>query len=242
MSSCAVLNLLSISAIISIVTCVLAIAVMIYFKFYRSFNYRLILYLLISFLLYAISLTSISILALVFSCLDSSDDLLIISNFVGTYSLWNILLCIAFMTAEIFSMVIFSVELRKAEILISTTSFILPLYLASASAMLLDGYTFFTVTYLLGVIVGGVCVIAIAIALIVLAYHSLRGCVICNHDNEGQHLLPQHTRQRYRTALKEILPFIIYPIVSFLWLLSLLLILSTMMTTKCLSYKDLYWL
>ena len=102
------------------------------------------------------------------------DLLASISVSVDIYSLWNILLCIAFMTAEIFSMVIFSVELRKAEILISTTCFILPLYLASASAVLHepDYDLHFRVTCILGMIVGGVCVVAISIALVVLACYS----------------------------------------------------------------------
>ena len=67
-------------------------------------------------------------------------------------------------------------------------------------------------------IVAGVCSVVIAITLFCLAYQSLRRRAIGN-NNEEQHLLHQQTRQRYRNALKESLPFITYPVTILLWLL-----------------------
>ena len=152
----------------SVVTCVVAIAVMIYYKFYCSFNYRLILYLLISFLIKAIGTSTLYTLHFFFEGdLSQNQAINFTINFIYWYVIWNIQLCIAFMTAEIFSMVIFSVELRKAEIPLTLACFILPLIGSIVGkyvpkSMLYEG--------ILETTVAGVCSVVIAIILFCLAY------------------------------------------------------------------------
>ena len=198
---------------LSLVMCMVAIAVMIYYKFYRSFNYRLILYLLISFLINALITMIGYTLGLLFDTIMHILDSMFLS------SVWNIQLCIAFMTAEIFSMVIFSVELRKAEIPLTIACFTLPLVELVEIDLAGKKKDFSTYNAILGMVVAGICAIATAITLIYLVYHGLRRHTTSN-NNEEQHLLhAKHTRQRYQNALKESLPFIIYPAMILLWLL-----------------------
>ena len=219
-----------------------AIAVMIYYKFYRSFNYRLILYLLISFIIKVLN----NIIAYALLLLLDTDSsyfvtIIVIVNCMCSYSTWNIQLCFAFMTAEIFSMVVFSVELRKAEIPLTIACFTLPLVelvrLAIDLAKQLDSFSRYNT--ILGMVVTGICAIATAITLICLAYHGLRRHSITN-DNEEQHLLHQHTRQRYRNALKESLPFVIYPTVILLWLLLYYILIYNITGTLSAVMKGLY--
>ena len=100
-------------------------------------------------------------------------------------------------------MVIFSVELRKAEIPLTIACFTLPLVELVGINLSQQTKQFSTYNAILGMVVAGICAFATAITLICLAYHGLRRHVI-NNDDEQQHLLhAEHTRQRYRNALKE---------------------------------------
>ena len=215
-------NLLSIYyavSILSVVMCMVTIAVMIYYKFYRSFNYRLILYLLVSFLVKVLIFMIAYALAFLLDTAPHFDTILVTLKSIFWYPVWNIQLCIAFMTAEIFSMVIFSVELRKAEIPLTIACFTLPLVELVGLCFHEPMDHFFRYNAILGMVITSICAIATAITLICLAYHALRKRAISN-DNEQQHLLhTEHTRQRYRNALKESLPFIIYPAMIMIWFL-----------------------
>ena len=80
------------------------------------------------------------------------------------------------MTAEIFSMVMFSVELRKAEIPLTIACFTLPLVeLVGINTVHYynEQIRFMTYNVMLGMVITGICAIAIAITLIHLAYHGL---------------------------------------------------------------------
>ena len=212
-------------ATLSVVMCMVAIAVMTYYKFYYSFNYRLILYLLVSFLIKAlITVIAFSLLLLLDNDSSYFDATIVIVS-ICWYSTWNIQLCITFMTAEIFSMVLFSVELQKVEIPVTIACFTLPLVelvgirLNEQRDLACEQFVQFSkYNAILGMVVAGICAIAIAITLICLAYHGLRRRAI-NNNNDEQHLLHQHTRQRYRNALKESLPLIINSVMILLWLL-----------------------
>lgn len=59
--------------ILSLVTCISAIALLVHYKFYRSFNYRLILYLLLSHVLNA-TVNSFQVL-FIWSVLDTSSKM-----------------------------------------------------------------------------------------------------------------------------------------------------------------------
>ena len=209
---------------------------MIYYKFYRSFNYRLILYLLISiFLKELITLIASTLELLLDTDPSYFDTIMLIGNSMFWYSVWTIQLCIAFMTAEIFSMVIFSVELKKAEIPLTIACFTLPLVELIGLHLAEQLDNFFIYNAILGMVFAGTCAITIVITSIYLAYRGLRRRVIDN-DNEEQHLLhAELARQRYRNALKESLPFFIYPAMILLWLLAYYVLVYTEQVIYALS-------
>ena len=227
---------------LSLVMCMVAISVMSYYKFYRSFNYTLILYLFTSFLIKGLISMIINTLELLPLGMESSfySAMMLIGDSMIWYSIWNILLCVAFMTAEIFSMVIFSVELRKAEAPLTIACFTLPLVEVVGIYFPEQEDDFNMCNGILGMAAAGICAIAIAITLICLAYHGLRRCAI-NNDNEEQHLLYQHTRQKYRNAPKESLSFIIYPAMMLLWLLMYtILVCSAYFSVKFIETLDIF--
>ena len=233
----------SMLAILSLAMCIVAIATLIYYKFYRSFNYRLVLYLLISFFLDA--LTTCLVLSLTWyyysktAKLPFIEELIcIVMYIVKFYCMWNMQLFVAFMIAEVFSMAIFSVELRKVEVPLVLACFVLPVivlifpvyyergFLSSCLPVIEENITATPamnstppiVQYCVipGIVVTGVCAIAIATAISHLAYRSLRCCASSSSSSEGESLLMSQyvVRKKYCNALRETLPFTLYPIVS----------------------------
>ena len=204
-------------SILSLLMCTAAITAIVYYKFYRSFNYRLILYLLISFLIEAI-FTSTAYTKNLFIHADKCFEDLITPDMdkcMYWYTIWNIQLCLAFMTGQIFTMVIFSVELQMGEVALTLACFLLPV-VGSAIAVHSDLEEYVEV---LGLIVTGCCVVAIVVILFCLACRGLQRHAIGN-NNEEQHLLHERSKRRYQNALKESLPFIIYPLIILIWLLT----------------------
>ena len=112
-------------------------------------------------------------------------------------------------------MVILSVKLQKGEIALTIVCFQLPLA-GSVMTVYKDLQEIFEI---LGIMVTGICGVAIATVLVCLAWHSLRRHAIDN-NNEEDYLLHERTKRRYQTALKESLPFITYPVMILIWLLT----------------------
>ena len=217
---CSLLGIYYAASAISVVMCMVAIVVMIYYKLYRSFNFRLTLYLFISLLINTLIPMIVFALELF---LDTTDSIVDYLDSLFWYPVWTIQLCIGFMTAVIFFAVIFSVELRKAEIPSTIACFTLPLVELVGIKFHEQTEQFSKYNVILGMVVASICFIATAIVLIYNVY--MRQCLrrhAISNNNEEQHLLhAEPTRQRYtyRNAQKEILPFIVYPAMILLWLL-----------------------
>ena len=133
-------------------------------------------------------------------------------------------------------MVMFFVELRKAEVPLTLACFCLPLVVAifplvpgadhlswctlnvTEQAVYSSAVHFIKYNMILGMATTGLCFVAIVTATLCLAYHSLRWHFSRSSDEELS-LLQEHdslrerTKKRYQKALKESLPFAIYPIV-----------------------------
>ena len=200
----------------SVAMCAMAIVYMIYYKFYCSFNYRLVLYLLISFLLNTLMVMIANTLE-IFLDPESTPPIL---DSLFWYPTWTIQLCIGFMTVVIFFMVLFSVELRKAEIPSTIACFALPLVELVGIKFHEQTMQFSRYNAVVGIAVAGICTIAMATTLIyvVYMYYWLRRHAISN-NNEEQHLLhAEPPRQRSQNTQKEILPMILYPATFLIWL------------------------
>ena len=255
----------SLLAVLSLVMCVVAIATLAYYKFYRSFNYRLILYLLISFFLDAVTSCLVLLLAWNYyyhlpgvssstktAKLPFTEEPVCIAMYVvKVYCMWNMQMFTMFMIAEVFSMAIFSVELQKVEVPLALACFVLPIaapissayyerrHLSSCLSMTEENSTAAPVTnsahpfvwycVIPGMVITSICAIAIATAISRLAYGSLRCCdsSSSNGNSEEESLLTHEyavrRKYQYRNALREMLPFTLYPIVAQLVLLLLYL-------------------
>ena len=224
----------TILAIGSLPMCAVAILLMMYYRFYQSFNYRLILYLLISFVIDAMANSIQLPFVLSYSYTIKHQlfyDLCEAAGFLQVYCLWNIQLTVVFLTAEVFSMIVFSAELRQAEIPLTFACFSLPAIPAFVPLVKKPGYGLgqfhwcgFTMDrsskkmssdmyelVIPGMVLMGICVIAIATALSCLTYCSLRQHFRERDTEEQYYLLQENTRKRYKNALKEILPLSAYP-------------------------------
>ena len=231
----AVNSIKSMLSVTSLVMCVLAIALLTYYKLYCSFHHRLILYMLIAFLIDTIAgglqipfiwyRTRISEHQTIGNLCDAV-------SFIELYCAWNIQLSVAFMTAEVFTFIVFSKELQKAEVPLTVFCFAAPLVVPISRLVQRTDYgmeeyywcgfaavgndteqkkDFFK--YILpGIAIMGVCSIALAIAMVWLAYWSLQG-YFKSRKEERQHLLVHKNAASFKKALKQSLPFIIYPAV-----------------------------
>ena len=112
-------------------------------------------------------------------------------------------------------MVILSVKLQKGEIALTAVCFLLPL----AGSVMTVYNDLEQIVEIVGMTITGFCGFAIATVLVCLACHSLRRHAIDN-NNEEDYLLHERTKRRYQTALKESLPFITYPVMILIWLLT----------------------
>ena len=236
-------------SMLSLIMCIVAIAILVHYKLYRLFNYRLILYLIVSFLIKSTS----NSLELPFFWNQPylmkhqyTYNLCQAVGFIGMYSFWSMQLCIAFMTAEIFSMIIFSADLRKVELPLTLACFSLPIPIAIVAIVQQTtfglgkyfwcvgivnnhGTTFWTDFYkfvLPTMIIMGICTISIATAMFWLACRAFQWIFISNNDDD-RYLLHSQAR-KYKKALKETLPFSIYPIV-----LQLVLFLFYLQLMQC---------
>ena len=114
-ADCFLRQTISTLSILSLVICIVGIFVLVYYKLYHSYHYRLVLYLFISFLIKAIVNR------------DQYISNLYVDGCMYWSSIWNIQLCTAFMTADIVSTTMFSLKLRKAEVPLTIACFTLPL-------------------------------------------------------------------------------------------------------------------
>ena len=206
---------------------------MVYYRFYRSFNYRLILYLLMSFVNDAVE-NSLELPFVLYHSYTVKHsyvyDLCKLVGFLQVYCLWNIQLSVAFLTAEVFAMIVFFVELRKAEVPLTIACFSLPVAMAFIPLVKKPGYGYGQLLWcgfaadrnakklssdmyqldIPGMVLTGICVIATATAMLCLAYRGLQQHFQAK-NTEGQHLLHVKAKKRYQNALKESIPLSAYP-------------------------------
>ena len=219
--------------LLSLPVCAGAIALVSYYRFYRSFNYRLILYLLVSFINDAVANSFELPFVLYHSYTIKHRFVYDVCKFVGflqVYSLWNIQFSVAFLTAEVFAMIVFSVELQKVEVPLTIACFSLPVAMAFIALVIKPGYGFGQLLWcgfaadrndkklsaeifqldIPGIILMGICVVATAMAMLCLARRSLQQHIQARNTEE-QYLLHGNTRKKYQKALKESMPLSAYP-------------------------------
>ena len=223
----------SILAILSLVLCAIAIAILIRYRLYFAFNYRLVLYLLIPSIIIAITRFSNNLTSTIIPITLAGPWSCNVISSVEVYGVWSLQLLTTFFAVELFFMVVFSTELRKAEVIVVVACFSLPVAPAifplilstnfgfscentgdsNSTTLIRNSNTtqFFQYNDILGMVITGTCFVAIATVMSCLAYRGLRKHLIGKH-NEEQDLLYEQIGRRYQTALKEILPFTIYPV------------------------------
>lgn len=151
--------------------------------------------------------------------------------FMKVYCSWNVELSTAIIIVEVFFMIMFSYELRKEELLLFIVCFFFPVIAASIPWTTgsygpsrfhtcgfkvdndCDDPMVETIDdYISGTIITCICISAITVAMLRLAYRYLR--LRFTNNAPGEHNLLDKRVRKYQNALKQTLPFAIYPVVS----------------------------
>ena len=222
--------------IVSLLSCIGAISLFIYYQFYRSFNYRLILYLLLSHLVKA-----------VINCLQlfyiwgvsevpndiASDSFCLSLALMNVYCIWNVELTTAVIIVEVFLMIVFSYELQNEELVLLSICFYFPMLAAvvplgpnsygtdrfHSCGFKIHNDCDYSITeiiedYVFGMIIAFICIVMITTAMCSLVYHyvRLRSTDRTPDEDDSMH---KQAKRKYLAAFKQTLPFAMYPILSF---------------------------
>ena len=228
-------------ALLSLVMCVVALIIMMYYKLYHLFIYRLILYLFVSFVIDALGdVVQLPILLWLYQDVQgmANDGHVCRSLFaVQLYSMWNVQLFLTFMTAELFSMTLLSVEFKKVEKLLVPTFFVLPAMFPLVLLIFYEAGKFqwcevvtndnVTTLYtnlalkkynaIAEIVLVLICLTAIVVVISYLACRSVQS-FLARTNSETRHLLLGN-RHQYAKALRESFPFMMYPVTILLTLL-----------------------
>ena len=116
------------TSMLSAIVCLTALVIMIYFRLYKWFNYRLVLYILVSVLIYSL----IHFMQLPVAWYDPASKALVgfcqFIAFSSEYIIWNLLLLTVFIIIQLFSLVICFKELKAMERYYVLFSCIFPLF------------------------------------------------------------------------------------------------------------------
>ena len=228
-------------ALLSLAMSAMALIILIYYKLYHLFIYRLILYLFVSFLIDGLR-DSVQLPGVLWLYQYVQKEAYV-GHFcrflfaVELYSMWNVQLFVTLMTAELFSMTLLSVELKKAEKLVVPACFVLPaifplfllIFYEAGKLQWCEVMTNDNVTTLytnlqlkkynaiaeIGLAV--TCLVAIMTVMSYLACRSIQ-TFPARRNSERWYLLLEN-RQTYSKALRESCPFAIYPVTILLTLL-----------------------
>ena len=217
----------------STILCAAAVILLVYSKYYRSFNYRLILYLLIANIISSL----VDALQMPFYWYFPETSLTLPQRyfchalgFLEVYASWNLLLTVSFLIVEIFTMISCGYALAKLEIPCTVACFGLPCIVSvvpfiTGSFALVDHYCGLRqyqdenctypdrieeyIWFIPGCVVAGINVTIITVALLILAYkrHQLKSL----SSPEREELIAKRFRETYSKALKETLPLVVYP-------------------------------
>ena len=222
--------------IVALLSCIGAISLFLYYQFYRSFNYRLILYLLLSHVVHAIinCLQLFYIWEVVEVPSDiGSDGFCLSLALMKVYCMWNVELTTAVMIVEVFLMIMFSYELQNEELVLLSICFYFPMIAAiiplgtnyyGSDRFHSCGFTIlndcdYSLTeiiedYIFGMIVAMICIVMITTAMCSLVYHYVTLRFTDRAPDEDDPMRKQ-AKRKYLAAFKQTLPFAMYPILSF---------------------------
>lgn len=242
---------------VSMAVCSVAVALFFLYKLHRYFNYRLILYLLVANMLHS----TVEALQLPFLWIqvsskapDTAGSIYCMGMaFLEEYSGLVLLLCVAFICAEIFVMVVCYSELSKVEVPCVALCIVLPV-LVSAVPFTTNTYGFsngvcwieqnkasssrslgqveqYALWYGPAIAIGICCMFCTVAAIVFITCHSFRNRVMDGSASDHLEIPLQISLQgKYISALKETLPFMIYPITV---LIVSLAEISSVLYTEC---------